>query len=399
METGDGGTSVAAGNERVLRARLADAQFFWDQDLEIPLSGRVEALEGITFHAKLGTVLDKAGRIEKLAGEVAELIYADRRRSTNAARLAKADLTTGMVGEFPELQGIMGRYYALEGGEHSTVADAVAQHYAPQGPSDDCPKDRVTVAVALADKIDTLATFWLIGETPTGSRDPYALRRAALGVIRLILENRLNLPLRKLLEKPARDALVYAMTHGGPLPEKPEGAAQQAFQFIVDRLKVHLRDRGLRHDLVDAVFAKGDEDDLVRLLARVEALDKLLGSDDGGNLLTAYRRAANILRIEEKKDGRSYDGAPAACLLNMPEESGLADALDAAAASAQQALEKEAFGDAMAALAALRAPIDRFFDEVTVNDEDPALRENRLLLLSNIRAVMDGVADFSRIEG
>ena len=399
METGDGGKSVAAGNERVLRARLADAQFFWDQDLEIPLSGRVEALEGITFHTRLGTVLDKVGRIEKLAGEVAELIHADRRRSTNAARLAKADLTTGMVGEFPELQGTMGRYYALKGGEHSTVADAIAQHYAPQGPSDDCPKDRVTAAVALADKIDTLATFWLIGETPTGSRDPYGLRRAALGVIRLILENRLNLPLRKLLEKPARDALVYAMTHGGPLPEKPEVTSQQAFQFIVDRLKVHLRDRGVRHDLISAVFAKGDEDDLLRLLARVKALDELVGSEDGGNLLTAYRRAANILRIEEKKDGRSYDGAPAACLLKMPEESGLAGALDTAAASAQRALEKEAFGDAMAALAALRAPIDRFFDEVTVNDEDPALRENRLLLLSSIRAVMDSVADFSRIEG
>ena len=399
METGDGGTSVAAGNERVLRARLADAQFFWDQDRAISLSGRVEALEGITFHARLGTVLDKAGRIEKLAGEVAELIHADRRRSTNAARLAKADLTTGMVGEFPELQGIMGRYYAIEDGEHATVADAIAEHYSPQGPSENCPQSRVSTAVALADKIDTLGTFWLIGETPTGSRDPYGLRRAALGIIRLILENRLHLPLRKLLENPARDALVYAVTQGGPLPEKPEVASQQAFQFIVDRLKVHLRDRGVRHDLISAVFAKGDEDDLVRLLARVEALDKLLGSDDGGNLLTAYRRAANILRIEEKKDGRSYEGAPAACLLNMPEESGLADALDTAAASAQRALEKEAFADAMAALAALRAPIDRFFDEVTVNDPDPALRENRLLLLSNIRAVMDGVADFSRIEG
>ena len=399
METGDGGKSVAAGNERVLRARLADAQFFWDQDLEIPLSGRVEALGGITFHTRLGTVLDKVGRIEKLAGEIAELIHADRRRSTNAARLAKADLTTGMVGEFPELQGIMGRYYALEGGEHAAVADAIAEHYAPQGPSEKCPENRVSIAVALADKIDTLATFWAIGETPTGSRDPYGLRRAALGVIRLILENRLRLPLLGMLRQAAEGALRPAITSGTLTSLNRDGGPQQAFQFIVERLKVHLRNRSVRHDLVEAVFAKDDEDDLLRLLARVEALGKLLDSDDGENLLTAYRRAANILRIEEKKDGCSYDGAPAACLLNMPEESGLAEALGAAAAGTQRALETERYADAMAALAALREPIDRFFDAVKVNDADPALRENRLLLLSNIRAVMDSVAEFSRIEG
>ncbi|MDE0150172.1 MAG: glycine--tRNA ligase subunit beta [Rhodospirillaceae bacterium] len=399
METGDGGRSVAAGNERVLRARLADAQFFWDQDLEIPLSGRVEALEGITFHAKLGTVLDKVGRIEKLAGELADLIHANRRRTTHAARLAKADLTTGMVGEFPELQGIMGRYYALEDREHPEVAEAIAEHYAPQGPSEKCPQSRVSIAVALADKIDTLATFWAIGETPTGSRDPYGLRRAALGVIRLILENNIRLPLMGMLRQAAEGALRPAIASGSLTSLNRDEGPQQAFQFIVDRLKVHLRDRGVRHDLISAVFAKGDEDDLLRLLARVDALDKLLGSDDGGNLLTAYRRAANILRIEEKKDGRSYEGAPAVCLLKMAEETDLSKALDTAAAEAERALEKGAFGEAMTALAKLREPIDQFFDKVTVNDPDPALRENRLLLLSSIRTVMDSVADFSRIEG
>ena len=400
METGDGGRSVAAGNERVLRARLADAQFFWDQDRATPLADRVEALEGITFHAKLGTVRTRVRRIQELVGSFASSVGADTDQAQIAALLAKADLTTGMVGEFPELQGVMGRYYAINDGENASVADAVAGHYAPQGPSDACPSDRVTVAVALADKIDMLASFWLIGETPTGSRDPYGLRRAALGVIRLIVENELRLSLVGLLEQAAVRA---SELEPGQLAAKsdsvPEEAAQQAFRFIVDRLKVHLRDCGVRHDYVAAVFADGGEDDLVRLLAQVDALAALLRSDDGGNLLTGYRRAANILRIEEKKDGRSYDGAPAACLLKMTEETDLSQALDTAAAGAQRALEMEAFGEAMTALANLRDPIDRFFGTVTVNDPDPALRENRLLLLSNIRAVMDSVADFSRIEG
>ncbi len=400
METGDGGKSVAAGNERVLRARLADAQFFWDQDIEIPLSGRVEALKGITFHTRLGTVLERVGRIEKLAGEIAELIHADRRRSTNAARLAKADLTTGMVGEFPELQGIMGRYYALEGGEHAAVADAIAEHYAPQGPSEKCPDSRVSIAVALADKIDTLAAFWLIGETPTGSRDPYGLRRAALGVIRLILENRLRLPLLEMLRQATDEALRPAIASGTLTGLNRDDGPRQAFQFIVDRLKVYLRERGVRHDLVDAVFAIGDEDDLLGMLARVKALDNLLGSDDGENLLIAYRRAANILRIEEKKDGRSYDGQPDSELFKLLEESELDQELVLAKLRMPERMEKEeSYGEAMTALAALRGPMDRFFDAVKVNDEDPALRENRLLLLSNIRSVMGSVADFSRIEG
>lgn len=408
METGDGGKSVAAGNERVLRARLADAQFFWDQDRKTPLADRVEALEGITFHAKLGTVGAKMRRIHGRARELAPKVGVGEEMAKRAAELAKADLTTGMVGEFPELQGVMGRYYALEDGEDAAVADAIAGHYSPQGPSDDCPSDPLTVAVALADKIDTLASFWLIGETPTGSRDPYALRRAALGVVRLVQENGLRLPLSDMLQQAADFAKHQpAIDARGSDPEQrrralpgdPAEAARGAFDFILDRLKVHLRDRSVRHDHVAAVFADGGEDDLVRLLSQVDALAALLGSEDGENLLTGYRRAANILRIEEKKDGRSYDGVPAACLLKMAEETDLSKALDTAAAGAQRALEKEAFGEAMTALAELRGPIDRFFDTVTVNDQDPALRENRLLLLSNIRAVMDSVADFSRIEG
>ena len=321
METGDGGKSVAAGNERVLRARLADAQFFWDQDRATPLADRVEALEGITFHARLGTVGEKVRRIENLAGELAPKVGANLEKAQRAARLAKADLTTGMVGEFPELQGVMGRYYALEDDEDAAVADTIAEHYAPQGPSEKCPENRVSVAVALADKLDTLAAFWLIDETPTGSRDPYGLRRAALGVIRLIVENELRLPLIGLLGQAAVRASQSACEQGVKKGDSArEAAAQQAFRFIVDRLKVHLRDRGVRHDHVAAVFADGGEDDLVRLLTQVDALAALLGTDDGENLLTGYRRAANILRIEEKKDGRSYDGAPAACLLKMPEE-------------------------------------------------------------------------------
>ena len=408
MATADGGKSVATGNERVLRARLADAQFFWDQDRATPLADRVDALEGITFHARLGTVGEKARRIRDLARELAPMVGADEEMAKRAAELAKADLTTGMVGEFPDLQGVMGRHYALHDEEDGAVANAIAGHYAPQGPSEACPADPVCIAVALADKIDTLAAFWLIEETPTGSRDPYGLRRAALGIVRLIVENGLRLPLIELLRR-AVDTAQYPPTYSKsgiifpPLvtnrPGNPDEAARHAFGFIVERLKVHLRDRGVRHDHVAAVFAEGGEDDLVRLLARVDALAALLGSDDGENLLIAYRRAANILRIEEKKDGRRYDGAPAACLLEMPEESGLADALNKAAAGVRRGLEKEAFSDAMAALAALREPMDRFFDAVKVNDEDPDRRKNRLLLLSNIRAVMDSVADFSQIEG
>ena len=407
MATADGGKSVAAGNERVLRARLSDAQFFWDQDRAAALADRVEALEGITFHAKLGTVGAKMRRICDLARDLAPAAGADAEMAKRAAELAKADLTTGMVGEFPELQGVMGRYYALEDGEDMAVADAIAGHYSPQGPSDDCPGDPVAVAVALADKIDTLAAFWLIGETPTGSRDPYGLRRAALGIVRLIVENGLRLPLTGLLRQ-AADRVEHQPPVDTPgdrseppvpaLPGDPEQAAHDAFRFIVDRLKVHLRDRGVRHDLISAVFENGDEDDLVRLLTRVEALAGFLRSEDGENLLTAYRRSANILRIEEKKDGRSYDAPNVVVSYDVEEEADLAEAIARAKASVSAAFRKEEFDTAMIALAELRGPMDRFFDAVKVNDADPVRRQHRLELLSANNEIMVSVADFSRIE-
>lgn len=393
-EAKDGGTAIVAGNERVLRARLADAKFFWDQDLKVKLADRVPALGDIVFHARLGTVADKVARVEALAAELAPMspgagVDAVRR----AARLAKADLTSGVVGEFPELQGVMGRYYALHQGETKPVADAIADHYAPLGPNDRCPTAPVSVAVALADKLDTLVGFFAIDEKPTGSKDPFALRRAALGVIRLILENRLRLPLSK----------VFGFAHGHLAEQR--GASAAAFEtadlldFFADRLKVALKEQGVRHDLISAVFALGGEDDLVRLLARVEALETFLDSDDGANLLTAYKRASNIVRIEEKKDGRSYDGGADAALLSAPEEKTLHAALGPAAAASAQALQREDFGGAMAALARLRKPVDDFFDKVTVNCEDASLRANRLRLLSQIRTTLHGVADFSKIEG
>ena len=408
MTTADGGKAVAAGNERVLRARLADARFFWEQDRATPLADRVGALEGITFHAKLGTVGAKMRRIYNLARELAPMVGADEDMAKRAADLAKADLTTGLVGEFPELQGVMGRYYALNDGEDANVADAIAGHYAPQGPSDDCPSDPVTVAVALADKLDTLAAFWLIGETPTGSRDPYGLRRAALGVVRLILENDLRLPLIDLLQQaadtvqhqPAFDNLGSSSEPLEPVrPGDPDEAASHAFRFIVDRLKVHLRDRGLRHDHVAAVFADGSEDDLVRLKSRVEALAEFLDSDDGENLLIAYRRAANILRIEQKKVHIQTYATETSVTFTVEEEANLASANTQAKEAVSRALNEEAYGEAMTALAKLRGPMDRFFDAVKVNDPDPILRQQRLELLSANNEVMVEVADFSKIEG
>ncbi|MEQ8354367.1 MAG: glycine--tRNA ligase subunit beta [Kiloniellaceae bacterium] len=382
--------TIVAGNERVLRARLADARFFWDQDRKQPLAARVAALRDIVFHARLGTVADKVDRLESLAAAISEFVPgADRDEVRSAARLAKADLTTGMVGEFPELQGVMGRYYALGDGEAPAVAAAVAEHYAPLGPNDRCPAAPVSVCVALADKIDTLAGFWLIDEKPTGSKDPYALRRAALGVIRLIVENKLRLPLSQVFATAhAEYSRLSAAPIDGPL-----------LDFFGERLKVVLRDQGVRHDLIAAVMARGGEDDLVRLLARVEALGSFLDSDDGANLLVAYRRAANIVRIEEKKDKRGYDGAVEAGALQQPEEKSLFSRLSTAATGAKTALGSEDFTGAMAAMAQLRQPVDAFFDAVTVNAQDAALRENRLRLLSAIGATLSEVADFSKIEG
>lgn len=393
MAAKDGGKAIVAGNERVLRARLADARFFWDQDRKVRLEDRLPDLEKIVFHAKLGTVAERVERIAALAEELAGSIPdCDAKLAGRAARLAKADLVTGMVGEFPELQGVMGRYYALAQGEAADVADAVAEHYSPLGPNDRCPTAPVSVAVALAEKLDTLVGFWAIDEKPTGSKDPYALRRAALGVIRLVLENALRIPLSEAME-------AAIARYEAPVVADTTLVVTDMLAFFADRLKVHLRGEGVRHDLIAAVFALAGEDDLVRLVRRVGALQAFLDGEDGANLLTAYRRAANILRIEEKKDGVSHDGAPSADLFDAPEEKALAGGLDSVRAEVGALLGKEEFEAAMTAMAALRAPVDAFFDRVTVNAEDAGLRENRLRLLAQIRDTMNQVADFGQIEG
>ncbi|MSO85640.1 MAG: glycine--tRNA ligase subunit beta [Rhodospirillales bacterium] len=399
IETKDRGAAIVAGNERVLRARLADARFFLDQDRKKKLADRVPALKDRVFHAKLGNDFVRIQRLRLLAPMIAGFVPGtDKAAVDRAAELCKADLTTGMVGEFPELQGAVGRYYALADGENRAVADAIAEHYRPLGPGDFCPKAPVSVAVALADKLDTLVGFFAIGERPTGSKDPFALRRAALGVIRLTVENGLRIPLAEVFRH--ADAL-HAASARGP------GArldVNEMLAFFADRLKVALKEKGVRHDLIDAVLAvkKADgslEDDLVRLLARVDALRAFLATGDGANLLVAYRRAANILKIEEKKDGRAYDAPADPALLTSPEEKALAAALDDARAKIAAALAAEKFQDAMRALSALRAPVDTFFDKVTVNCDDANLRVNRLRLLSRIRVALGGVADFSRIDG
>ncbi len=393
MKTADGGAQIVAGNERVLRARLADAKFFWDQDRKHSLSSCAPTLKDIVFHAKLGTLDEKVDRVQALATDIADWISgADKDRVRSAARLCKADLVTGMVGEFPDLQGIMGRYYAQHDGEHDDVADAIAEHYAPQGPGDRCPTAPVSVALALADKIDTLVSFWLIDEKPTGSRDPFALRRAALGVIRLLVENDIRLPLRQVFESAQENA-------GSAYAEARDDTLGDLLDFFADRLKVHLREQGVRHDLITAVFALGGEDDLVRLLARVEALAGFLGTEDGSNLLVAYKRAANIVRIEEKKDKESYNGGANPKAFTQDEEETLYRALETASASATAALEVEDFTGAMSAMSDLRAPVDAFFDQVTVNTEDPDVRANRLRILSEIGNTLHHVADFSKIEG
>jgi len=414
----DGGLAITAGNERVVRARLSDAKFFWETDKAIKLEDRLPKLDTIVFHEKLGTQGARVQRIAALARGLAPLVGADADLSERAARLAKADLVTEMVGEFPELQGLMGRKYGALQGEHESVAAAIEDHYKPVGPSDRVPTDPVAVAVALADKLDTLVGFWAIDEKPTGSKDPYALRRAALGVIRLVLEGR-RLKLVDILDLHAQD--IDEALKGAFFQEKASGPKVYAqlsvgshwnggqvrresvdlLAFFADRLKVYLRDQGARHDLIDAVFALPGQDDLLMVVRRVEALGKFLETDDGKNLLAGYKRAANILRIEEKKDGRSYDAAPDAALAarGEPEERALSEALVAARGAASAAVEREDFAGAMQALSTLRAPVDAFFEKVTVNSDDPALRENRLALLNALRAATREVADFSRIEG
>jgi glycyl-tRNA synthetase beta chain len=390
IEATDGGKVIVAGNERVIRARLSDAKFFYETDLKTKLEARLPKFEQIVFHEKLGTQAERIKRIEQLAAEIAPLVGADVETARRAAHLAKADLLTEVVGEFPELQGLMGKYYALAQGENASVAAASEEHYKPQGPADRVPTDPVSVAVALADKIDTLAGFWAIDEKPTGSKDPYALRRAALGVIRLIVENTLRLPI-----------LNVATSAMAGLPAKGDVQRLPAdlLAFFADRLKVQLREQGARHDLVDAVFSLGGQDDLLLVVRRVEALGKFLDSDDGKNLLAGTKRASNILSIEEKKDKRTFDGAPDAEIYQLPEEKALAAAIDQVKREAGAAVAKEDFATAMAAMAKLRPAVDAFFDKVKVNDDEPGVRENRLKLLNEIRAATRAVADFSKIEG
>jgi glycyl-tRNA synthetase beta chain len=374
-EAKDGGKAIIAGNERVIRARLSDAKFFYETDLKVKLEDRLPKFKGIVFHEKLGTQAERIERIEKLAEALAPLVNADPAKAKRAARLAKADLLTEVVGEFPEVQGLMGKYYAQAQREDEVVARAIEEHYKPLGPSDRVPTDAVTIAVALADKLDMLTSFWAIDEKPTGSKDPYALRRAALGVIRLVLDNGLRLRLLKIAANP--DLLA----------------------FFADRLKVQLREQGARHDLVDGVFSLEGQDDLLLIVRRVEALGKFLDTEDGKNLLAGTKRAANILRIEEKKDAREYVGKPDPSLYRQDEEWALSKAIDAAKAEASAAVAKEDFAAAMRAMAKLRPSVDAFFDKVTVNVDDKPLRENRLRLLNEIREATRAVADFSKIEG
>jgi glycyl-tRNA synthetase beta chain len=396
IEAADGGAAIVAGNERVLRARLSDAKFFWDQDRKKTLASRVPDLAQMVFHQKLGTIKDKVIRLTSLAAELVPWVPgADQDLVRQAATLCKADLTTGMVGEFAVLQGIIGRYYALAEDEAPEVADAIAEHYSPAGPDDNCPTKPDSVAVALADKTDTLVGFFGIDEKPTGSRDPFALRRAALGIIRIILENELRLSLTELFAQADRHFRDMSSVN----LRSAELISSELLEFFADRLKVHLRGKGLRHDLVAAVFSLGDEDDLVRLVARVEALQAFLQTEDGENLLAAYRRATNIVTIEEKKDGRSYAEAVKPDLLDQPEEKALHAAVSAGASSATTKLSEENFTGAMEAMAVLRGPVDAFFDTVTVNCDDQGQRENRLNLLSGFRATLGKIADFSQVEG
>lgn len=401
----DGGKLIVAGNNRVIAARLSDAKFFWDNDRKIKLEDRLPDLEKITFHAKLGTQRARVERIESLAVSIAKTIGADVAQTQLAAKLCKTDLVTDMVGELPELQGLMGGYYAREEGLADDVVDAIANHYKPQGPTDSVPTGNVTLSVCLADKLDTLCGFWAIDEKPTGSKDPYALRRSALGVIRVILEGKLRLPLKPVLARSIAgfiDTLYAQDDDEDQATDKrldSDVIANDLMAFFADRLKVFLRDKGIRHDLIDAVFALGDQDDLLMIVKRVEALSDFLKTDDGQNLLAGVKRAMNILKIEEKKHGSPFSGNPLPNLLVMGEEKELHRAVTAAIANTITASKNEDFAGAMKAIAGLRQPVDEFFDKVTVNADDPNFRENRLKLLNRIKEATNNVADFTKIEG
>ncbi|WP_417828176.1 glycine--tRNA ligase subunit beta [Thalassospira sp.] len=390
MVTPDNNAKIIAGNERVLRARLHDAKFFWDQDRKVTLQSRLPKLDNIVFHAKLGSLAERVTRLRGLARELsADITNCDVKLADRAAEIGKADLVSQMVFEFTELQGLMGKYYAENDGEAPEVANAIAEHYAPAGPSDMCPTAPVSVALALAEKLDTLAGFFAIDEKPTGSKDPFALRRAALGVIRLVLENGLRLPLRRIFS--------FAVSQY-PADIRRDEAVEDLLAFFADRLKVHLREQGVRHDLVSAVFALDGEDDLVRLLARVEALSDFVSGESGVNLMAGYKRASNILRIEEKKDGMSYDADVSADLLSQEEERKLYEALIDVRHKALPLLRDEDYAAAMTEFARLREPVDAFFEKVTVNSDNADERANRLKLLAQIRTALHDIADFSKIE-
>jgi glycyl-tRNA synthetase beta chain len=452
IEASDGGKAIVAGNERVIRARLSDARHFWNTDLaplpdyrdkaEKPLDQRLEKLkaQNIIFHEKLGTQGERVQRIVRLAKEIAPLVGADVAKAERAASLAKADLVTEMVGEFPELQGLMGRYYAEKQGEDGSVAAAIEDHYKPLGPSDRVPSDPVAIAVALADKLDLLASFWAIDEKPTGSKDPYALRRAALGIIRIVRERRARTPLslliavvlaRSAMQAPIRwqltkvdqaelllklgisESLVQSIREDSARElsrdraiELAEETGPKAYEiknsiliFFADRLRAQLREEGRRNDHIDAVFALGNQDDLLLIVRRIEALGDFLDTEDGKNLLAGYKRASNILRDEEKKSNTKFEGDIVSALLTEPQEQALAAAIDAAIPAATKAIEAEDFAAAMAALAQLRAPVDAFFDNVLVNAPDERVRANRLRLLNRIRQATLAVADFSKVAG
>ncbi|MFN3131450.1 glycine--tRNA ligase subunit beta [Roseibium sp.] len=387
----DDGQLIIAGNEKVIRARLSDAQFFWTSDLKTKLTDNLPKLNDVKFHEKLGSVGERVQRLIALSAELAPLVGADAAKAKRGAELAKADLVSAMVFEFPELQGLMGRYYATAQGEDASVATAIEEHYKPQGPSDNVPADPVAIAVALAEKLDLLTGFWAIDEKPTGSKDPYALRRAALGVIRIVLENNLRLKLG--------DLILSALKAQSAKADDEAALVADLLSFFADRLKVHLKDEGMRHDLIDAVFALDGQDDLLMVVKRVEALQKFVSSDDGTNLAAGYKRAVNILKAEEKKDGTPVTGKPHADHLAEQAEIDLAASIDTARAEAAEAVKSEDFEGAMEALSKLRAPVDKFFEDILVNADDPALRMNRLQLLAEIRDATHVVADFSKVAG
>jgi glycyl-tRNA synthetase beta chain len=389
MKTDDHGAKIIDGNERVLRARLSDTKFFWDNDLKSSLKDHIPALDGIVFHAKLGTVGDRVRRVTELSADIAGIIGADQKKAKQAAQLSKSDLVTGMVSECPELQGLMGKYFALAEGLDDEVAIAIADHYSPKGPNDTCPSDPVSIVLALAEKIDTLVGFFAIGEKPTGSKDPFALRRAALGIIRLILENNVRIDLYQPIIKSVE---LYKFS-SDDFDQKD--FSLEMLNFFWDRLKVYSKDKGLRHDIIGAGF----DWDFVRLMANCHALQNFLSTDDGKSLLIGYKRAANILKAEEKKDGVFYQGKINVSLLNILEEQDIYHALINVEKDVAKAIKEENYQGAMGHLSSLRSPIDNFFDKVIVNSDEQYIRVNRLKLLSQIRNTMNLVANFADIEG